>query len=290
MKVMIINIDSKKIPNIALEKIKMYHRQKDDEIIEDFPLLANDVDKIYVSAIYSWNKNKAKEWENFNAEIGGSGYSLKKTLPPEIDKMKPKINLGFTTRGCIRKCKFCVVPKKEGQIKIVGDIYDFWDGVSKELVILDNNILAVPKHFINICKQIRKEHLRVDFNQGLDHRLLTQKIVDELKTISHIEYRFAFDHPSYIKTVDKAITLLLKNKINRSLWYVLVGFNTTFDEDLERLNYLKDRKQNAYVQRYNCTRERKYIPLARWANQHHIFNKMTYEQFLNHPIMKNQQF
>lgn len=277
MKIMLIDIDSK-IPNLALKKIEKHHKDRGDKIIWNLPLWRNQVDKIYVSCVFSKNKSQCKEWEG-RAEIGGSGYSLTKTLPQEIEDLKPRINLGFTTRGCIRKCPFCIVPKKEGKIKVVGDLLDLWDNKAKDLIVLDNNILALPKHFELVCRQAQKNKIRIDFNQGLDHRLLTQEIIDLMKSIRHIEYRFAFDHPSFKPTVDKAITLLQKNKINRCNWYVLVGFNTIFQEDLDRLNYLKERKQNAYVQRYKW--DRQYIPLARWVNQHHIFHSMTYEQFLD---------
>ena len=126
MKILLINIDSTK-PNLALKKIEKYYKDKGNDVVWDFPLMASTVDKIYVSAIYTWNKDMCKEWEG-RAEIGGSGYDLKKKLPPEIDKVKPKINWGFTTRGCIRKCPFCIVSEKEGDVNVVGDIYDIWNG------------------------------------------------------------------------------------------------------------------------------------------------------------------
>ena len=129
-KISIINIDSK-IPNLALKKIEKYHLDKGDEVIWDFPLIPSD--KTYVSIVFSWNKEQAKQYPG--ADIGGSGYDLKKKLPPEIDKIKPRINLGFTTRGCLRKCYFCIVPEKEGVVRTEGDIYDLWDGKSKELTI-----------------------------------------------------------------------------------------------------------------------------------------------------------
>lgn len=281
MKILIINIDSK-IPNLALKKIEKYHKDKGDEVIWDFPLML--ADKTYVSCIYSWNKNKTKEYPN--AEIGGSGYDLKKTLPPEIDKVKPRINIGFTTRGCIRKCPFCIVPEKEGKIRIEGDIYDIWDKQTFDIILLDNNILAMPKHFFLICSQLRKERLKVDFNQGLDCRLVTDVIARELSLLRHFEYRFAFDTMRIKLFVLKTIKFLRKYGINRCNWYVLVGFNTTFKEDLERLNILRSLNQNAYVQRYNFRKDKWYIPLARWVNQHHIFQRMTWEQFINRPENK----
>jgi radical SAM superfamily enzyme YgiQ (UPF0313 family) len=281
-KILIINIDSK-IANLALKKIEKYHSDRGDEIIWNFPLARNYVDKIYVSCIFDWNKHLCEEWVG-DAEIGGSGWDYSKQLPLEIDAIKPRINYGFTTRGCIRSCKFCIVPKKEGKIRVEGDIYDLWDGTSKNLTLLDNNILALPSHFELICEQLKKEKLVVDFNQGLDHRLLTQDLIKLMKSIRHKEYRFAFDHPNSQPTVEKAISLLKKNGINRCNWYVLVGFDTTIEEDLYRLNYLREQNQVVYVQRYK--HDDIYIPIARWANQHHIFRGMTWEQFLAHPLNK----
>ena len=282
-KILLINIDQKS-PNLALEKIAMWHSSKGDEVLWDMPMMKSLADKIYASCIFSWNKHLCNEWQGAN--IGGSGVNLRKTLPPEIESLHPKINWGFTTRGCIRKCKFCVVPEKEGMIRRAADLTDLWDGKAKKVTLLDNNILALPEHFFRVCKQAKDNKIRIDFNQGIDHRLLTKEICKELKSIRHEEYRLAYDHPSYKKTVTKAIGMLKEVGINRCMWYVLVGFDTTFEEDLERLNFLRDNNQNVYIQRFNKTPDRKYIPLARWGNQRHIFQAMTYEQFLHRPENK----
>ena len=277
MKVLIVNIDST-IPNLALAKVEKYHRDLGDDIKWDFPIYREWADRIYVSCVFKENQMKCNYWYDKKTLIGGSGWDLSIKLSPEIEEVKPKINLGFTTRGCIRHCKFCIVPEKEGTIHPVGDLVDLWDGKAKKIIVMDNNIIALPDHFNLICKQARENKIQIDFNQGLDHRLLNQDVVDELKSIRHKEFRFAYDHPSYFPSVSKAIDLLEKNNIKWSTWYVLVGFNTSLDEDLSRLNYLRERNQRAFVQRY--TRDRKYIQLARWANQHHMFAKMTYEQFI----------
>jgi hypothetical protein len=277
VKVLLINIDSK-IPNFALEKIAIYHKAKGDNIIWNMPLMANSSDKIYVSCVFKENKHLAKQYEMYpHAIIGGSGYDLKKRLPGKIEKIKPRINLGFTSRGCTRNCKFCIVPQKEGGIKSTNDLYDIWDGKSKLVTLLDNNILAIPHHFYHICNQSINERVKIDFNQGLDHRLLTIKIIKYLKQTPHIEWRFAYDHPKHRKTVNRAIALLQAFGIKRCSWYVLVGFDTTLKQDLQRLNHLKFLNQNAYVMRYK--KDKKYIPIARWANQRHIFQGMTYKQF-----------
>ena len=284
MKVLLINIDQK-FPNLALEKIALCYKR--DEVLWDLPMYASQCEETYVSCIFSWNKYLCKEWEG-KAHIGGSGYDITKKLPQNIEELKPHINWGFTTRGCIRKCGFCIVPKKEGNIRAVGDLYDLWDGKGKDVVLLDNNILCLPDHFKMICEQARGKKLRLDFNQGLDYRLLTDDICKELKATSVKDYRFAFDHPSMADDVGRAIEMLQRHGINRGSWYVLVGFNSTFDQDIQRLNYLRDRNQNAYVQRYNKTKDPKYIPLAEWGNQRHIFHGMTWEQFMEHPRSKKK--
>ena len=287
MKILLINIDSTK-PNLALKKIEKYYKDRGDEVIWDFPLMASKADKIYVSVIYTWNKNKCWEWEG-RAEIGGTGYDVKKALPLQIEKIKPKINIGFTTRGCIRKCKFCVVQEKEGNIKIEGDIYDIWDGRSKEVEILDNNILALPDHFKKIWGQIKKENLKIREN-GLDIRLLDRAIAKILKSVRHHDYHFAFDNMTDEHSVIKGIKVLRSVGIKESTFYVLVGFNTTSKEDLHRLNLLRSLKQNAFVQRYNFIKKPIYVQMARWANQHGIFRKMTWLEFLNHPENKAHRY
>lgn len=279
MNILLINIDSK-IPNVALKKIEFYYLQKGSQINWDLPLLKSWADKIFVSCIYTWNKDRCREWEGI-AEIGGSGYDLLKKLPDEIEKVKPKINIGFTTRGCIRRCYFCVVSQKEGNIKIVGDIYDIWDRIGKDIMLLDNNILAVPDHFFKICSQLKKEKLRVDFNQGLDFRLLTDKIVKELSEIRHKEYHFAFDDIRYEKKVLKAITLLRKHGINRSMWYLYCDSKNDFKDAYYRANLLKRNNQNGFVQRdRDVYYDRRYIGFARWVNMHSWFQRISFFEFL----------
>lgn len=277
MRVLLIDIDSK-IPNLALKKIEKYYLDKGWEVSWNAPIESFISDKIYVSCIFTKNRDKCKEWEG-RAEIGGSGYDLYKTLPEEIDQIKPRINWGFTTRGCIRNCEFCIVPKKEGKLHIVGDIYDIWDGKSKNLILMDNNILGLSNHFKNICSQIRKEKIRVDFNQGLDIRLVTDDIIQELNTIKHLEYKFSWDLDD-----DNIIEKLkyIRNNIGRCTIFVICGYpEDNYDSCLRKFNILREIGHNGYCMRYEKVYSiKKYITLARWVNQHHIFKTHNFEQFL----------
>jgi hypothetical protein len=204
-------------------------------------------------------------------------------LPVEIDSVSPKINMGYTLRGCPNKCSFCIVWIKEPILKRERNILEIWDGNSKLVVLLDNNALADLEWFIYNCELAIEHKITLDWNQGLDHRKLTPEIVDLIKRTSHKELRFAFDNPKSVNTVENAICILKSRGINRSLWYVLVNYNTTFEEDLFRVNFLRERGQLAYIQRYRShTTNRKHIALAQWVNQHHIFQSMTWQEFLNH--------
>ena len=140
-----------------MQKLCFYYEQQGDKVIEikgmssRLPFFIDTYDKIYVSCIFTYNKHFCKKWEGIDiAEIGGSGYSVTKKLLPEIEKVNPRRNIGFMTRGCIRNCPWCIVQQKEGKIHVTGDIYDIWDGKSKVITILDNNILGLPKQFFKI--------------------------------------------------------------------------------------------------------------------------------------------
>ena len=122
MNILLVNIDSFKIPNLALAKIEMYHNLKGDKVYHrngDFkPDLFTPFEKVYVSVVFKENLQKALFWKNYNAVIGGSGFDVTSKLPIEIDCLTPKINIGFSTRGCNNLCSFCIVHKKEGKIKL----------------------------------------------------------------------------------------------------------------------------------------------------------------------------
>lgn len=265
MKIAILNLEQ--LPNLALEKITMFWRLQGATIEPYDALWHNGYDKIYCSSIFTFtDKQNVPE----GAICGGSGFDLITRLPSEIESMKPKLNYGFTTRGCIRKCSFCFVPEKEGGIKIEGDIYDFWDGKAKELTIMDNNILALPEHFKLICSQLRKEKLRVDFNQGLDFRLLNDDNCKELFSLKwSAEKRFAYDDIAYESKIVNALDMLIKNGLKKwqSKWYVYISPKDTFETVFNRLQLLRKYHQLAYVMRDEKVHDNIiWIAVAKWAN------------------------
>jgi len=285
MKILLLDIDSK-IPNLALKKVEKYHLDRGDEVIWNNKLWYGQVDKTYLSVIFTWNKYKAEQFNK--AEKGGTGWDIKKKLPEEIENIKVYINWGFTSRGCIRKCAFCFVPEKEGTIHSVGDIYDIWDGKSKTITLMDNNILALKQHFKKICSQIRKEKLKVDFNQGLDIRLLDEELLQELKTLSHFEYKFAWDNEEDLEGKFRWI----KEKLGRCTIFVICGFpKDNFEEVVNKFHLLRKIGHNGYAMRHeNFYKDKRYIKLARWVNQHHIFHPFTFKEFIERDKQYHNDF
>ena len=293
MQIGLIQIDGE-LPNLALMKLSAWHKSKGDYVC----LMRSDVvstrlipfDKVYISCIFEENAGKAISLQKQfrNAEIGGIGVNCA-ILPNEIEHIKPDYSLynidysmGLTTRGCLRKCPFCKVPIAEGIIRANCDIYEFWDSKHKHIVLLDNNILALPQHFKKIATQINTEKLSVDFNQGLDIRLLNEnnaKILSGLRIKPNL--RFAFDSMEIEPQVLKGIGLLQKfDMLDHTMWYVLVGYNTTIEQDLHRLNLLKSYKQKPYVMRYKTVKGQKiYNDLSSWANQKQFFASMDFDTF-----------
>ncbi len=284
MKILLLNIDSK-LPNIALHKIEMWHKLKGDEVIWDMPIMLGSTDRAYASCIFTKNASVVANYKGLYPDLlaGGTGYDLTAVLSPEIDAMKPKINYGFTTRGCTRKCPFCIVPKAEGHIRVVGDIYDIWDGKSKYITLLDNNILALPSHFEKICLQVAEAHIAVDFNQALDIRLVDSSIAALIAEVKHKRYiSFSYDYMNIEGPFNRGMGHLRDAGIRMSkvMIFLLVGFNTTLPDDLKRIETIKGYGASPFVMKYQEVSGVKAIikrpkselkELARWVNQPHGF-------------------
>ena len=283
MRISLIDVDGK-IPNLALMKLSAYHKSKGDTV--GFNI--TDPNKVYISCIFKKNRSQALGLSKmFNCDVvfGGSGINYNK-LPDEIEHTMPDYDLypseysmGFTSRGCFRNCDFCIVCDKEGSLKPNSDIYEFYDSRFSHMVLLDNNILGLKYHFKKVSKQIIDNSLSVDFNQGLDIRLINDnnaKILSDLRVKP--DYRFAWDNIKDEDKILKGIKILKDHNISHCLFYVLVGFNSTKEDDLYRLNKLKELDQRAYVMRYQ--KNRFYNDLSAWANQQRFFMSMDFDRFV----------
>jgi hypothetical protein len=243
-------------PNLALMKLSAYHKARRDEVYLNFPLERPDI--TYASCIFTWNQ-KGELTVPTGGILGGSGFDLEAELPTEVEHMMPDyslypgvdFSLGFTSRGCPRRCPWCVVPRKEGDIKQWARIYEFWDRRHRKIKLLDNNLLAAP-NWRQTMEDLIAEGLKVDFNQGLDIRLLSEENIEYLKRVKAKELRFAFDHIGYEKAVREGIRLLLDNGLgSRKLsFYFLYGFPVIEQECVERVKILASYNVDVYPMAY----------------------------------------
>lgn len=282
-RVLLIDVDSK-IPNLALMKIAMYHRTQGDTV--GFNI--EDPDKVYASVVFKRNRHSVDGlrvfYPNANINIGGSGYDLSLSLPPEVERMTPDYSIypdcdryyGFTTRGCIRRCPFCIVPRKEGHFhrlydngseairKITGQEASF-----KKIEFLDNNILADKEWFMELTDNIPREW-KVDFNQGLDVRLLDPEIaarLSEMRTITC--WKFAFDSIAYTDSVLNGINILHDAGIDlrhNVMFYVYCDSDEQYDDAIWRCKLLKEKGVTPYVMlNIDVKQTRRMKDLKRWC-------------------------
>ena len=286
--VLLIDVDSK-IPNLALMKLSAYHKAQGDAVDLLKGLKIADrfekYDLVYISCVFTKNARAARRLAkrlstSMEVHIGGSGFDLVTTLPDEIEHLMPDYELyecdysiGFTMRGCTRSCSFCIVREKEGYAHPVGDIYNFYNPKfkSKKIVLLDNNILALPHHFVKIANQIKKENLCVDWNQGLDLKLVTPENAKILASLRFSPYmRFAWDNIKSEPQIRRGIQILKENGALKypAVFYVLCGYDSTFEEDLYRVNTLRDLGQKAFLMVYDrkLLHEPRYLHLSNWTN------------------------
>lgn len=262
------------MPNLALAKIAAYYRARGDHVVCDVR-----GDLVFASMIFDWTIPPPVQKD---AVWGGTGYDLTTQLPPEIEACYPDFSLwgydgaiGFTTRGCIRRCPFCIVPKKEGSIRVVADLDDIWHG-EPTLVLLDANLTALPDHFASLLERLIAERVGVDFSQGFDARLVTLEQMRLLKRVRKIKpIHFALDDPASAPIVPRVADLCAAAGIHpsRVMFYVLIGFTTTPLQDVQRIELLRSYGFTPYVMRYRTGDVQPYSPIvaayrkaiARWA-------------------------
>ena len=282
MKIGLIDIDSK-IPNLALMKLSAYHKQKGDDIELTQPLFADQFDLVYASKIFDFSVMPILPDDVI---IGGSGFDLTSLLQPEAEGLVPDYSLykcdyaiGYTSRGCNRSCPFCIVPKKEGKFRPVGSIFQFWSG-QKRLMLLDNSLNTDEGHFKFILNQLIENRIKVFFAQGLDIRLLTNNQAELLSLVRLWKrIHFAWDFLGIEKSVIKGIEILDRyNLKNKSMFYVLVGFNTTRDEDMYRIETLRKLGIDPFVMPFD-TRDQYQRDLARWVNHKAIFKTVEWGEY-----------
>lgn len=306
MRIGLIDVDSHNFPNLPLMKLSAWHKYQGDSVEWYIPIQHGfqnpPLDRVYMSKVFSFTPDY---WDFVNAKEvikGGSGYCISledgkevyhkendSQLPYEVEHIYPDYSLypeltkdtayGFMSRGCPRGCDFCHVEAKEGRKAVkVADLSEFWRG-QKNIVLLDPNITAC-KDWKELFQQLIDSSAWVDFSQGVDIRLMTDEKAEMIKLIKTKNIHFAWD-----RYEDKEI-VVPKFKMFKELtgWdkrkltvYVLTNFDTTIDQDLERIYTLRDLGYHPYVMVYDKEHTNPTDTvrrLQRWVNNRIIFDRV----------------
>lgn len=230
-----------KYPNLALMKLSAHYKRIGIGAERFSALSIDQYDDILSSKVFTWTEEDP--YLPKSAVRAGSGYKDNRQLTdiqehecPDYSLYGIDYSMGFLTRGCNRSCDWCIVPDKEGPITEHADIDEFIK--HKNVVLLDNNVLAHP-HGISQIEKMAKMGVKVDFNQGLDARLIDDGVARRLAALKWLKpIRLACDHKGQIKSIRKAVELLRWHNAKPSKFscYVLVK---DIDDALERIRFLK---------------------------------------------------
>ena len=307
MRVGLIDVDGHNYPNLPLMKLSAWHKSKGDSVEWYQPLFSGHMDIVYMSKVFSFTPDYEYYIDAEKVVRGGTGYAIslvdgKETydkskdipLAEEIEHIYPDYSLypeqtkdtayGFLTRGCPRGCSFCHVAPKEGQCSHkVADLSEFWSG-QKHIVLCDPNLLACPD-WRDLLQQLIDSKARVNFNQGLDIRVMTEEKAEMLSQIKLDAIHFAWDRYEDKELIEPKFEAFRKHSTvhpHHLQVYVLCGDHEKRirDEDLYRIYWLRDHGYAPYVMIY----DKEHLPkghelrrLQRWVNMRAAF--WTVEKF-----------
>lgn len=290
----LVAVDKTNFPNLALGKLAAWHKLHGDSVEWADPMFGQ-YDKVYMSKIFTFSPDCT---DNYDCEIerGGTGVDMHKELPEYIDRLQPDYSLfprvddktayGFLTRGCPNKCPWCCVPIKEGKQRPYMDVEEIAIEGRNKLILMDNNILASDYGLTQIEKIIKRGY-RVDFNQALDARLVTDEIAKMLAKVRWLTpIRFGCDTPKQIIECEKVMAMIDSHcETPRSyLMYSMIGADR--QEAYERLSYFRNNKRVRIVaQPYRDFNDPHQVILqwqkdmARWAMRREFWTTIDFKEF-----------
>lgn len=267
--VAIYDIDSS-IPNLALMKISAFYKRRGYGVMLSKGTGYIRADKYFGSSVFHNEHSNAKIsalYSLFGSDIqmGGTGWCLKSRLPDEIDSSFPdyklynhrKYAIGFLTRGCSKRCSFCVVPQKEGRLNSHYAVFDdFVPRHQKHVMLLDNNLLAA-ENATEILELIIRRDYRVNFSQTLDVHFLRHGNIELLRKVKSVNSRFTRPMIYFsCNTVRQAKHFYAKENLLRSFGrdtvtvIIMFGYNTRLSEDYAMLMMAKKLGLVPFVQEY----------------------------------------
>src|SRR5574344_577362 len=294
MNIGLVDVDGHNFPNLALEKIAAYHRSLGDIVEWANPLFGN-YDRVYMSKVFTFTPDCL---DVYDCEVlkGGTGYDYTTKLPDYIDRLQPDYSIypnidrktayGFLTRGCPNKCKWCIVPLKEGNVKPYMDVDEIAIDGRTNLILMDNNILA-SDYGLGQIEKIIKRGYRVDFNQALDARLVTEEIASMLAKVHWLcPIRFGCDTPKQIVECERVMKMIDSHCDTPKPYLMYTMINNNMQESYERLTYFRNYKRVRVVAQpfRDFNDPKQVIPqwqkdMARWAMRRELWTSFDFKDF-----------
>ena len=289
MRIGLIAVDGRNsFPNLALMRLSNWHKQRGDTV--EWWTGFTHYDRVYMSKVFTFTPDFDTVINAEEIITGGTGYKNFGSLPPEVEACPPDYTLypnwkpavGFLTRGCCRCCDFCIVPRKEGAVHPAATWKEIKRPDSREMVLLDNNVLA-SDYGLEQIDRMGREQVWVDFNQGLDARLITPEIAGMLARLHWIRLiRLACDTSEMLPVIRQATSYLKEAGVSQSrFWaYALVR---DVEEAHRRVMALREMGVEPFAQPYRDydggepTEEQKAF--ARWVNRKSLFKSCTWESY-----------
>lgn len=284
MRVGLVAVDAL-IPNLALMRLSAWHKHLGDHADAALGLAADTYDRVYLSKQFDYTPDDMTPWP-CEVVSGGTGYDLSVTLTDEQDTTYPDYELygcgyamGRLTRGCVRRCPWCVVWRQDGRVRQVADFDAFWRGQT-HLRLLDDNLTAMPDLFLHACEFLAERKVRTSF-EALDIRLMDDAMCAALMRVKRWgKLHFAWDS---MAEEHRVIDGLLQMKAHYPSMhdvqvYVLIGYDTTPDEDLYRVERLRSLGISPFAMPYDKAdpHQRKF---ARWVNRKELFKACSFDEF-----------
>lgn len=284
----IIDVDGHNFPNFALMRVSAYHKRRGDSVEWAEPL--KRYDKVVASKIFTFSPDY--DYDGIEADIiikGGTGYDIATRLPAEIEAstemdytIYPQypISIQFFSRGCIRRCPFCLVQEKEGFITPVTPV-DL-NPAGTHIEVLDNNFFANPAWKDAIDYLLAKGQ-KVNLH-GVDVRIMNEEQAYWLNKLRlYKSIHIAWD-PPHIDLTDKLREITRYIKPYKLMCYVLVGYGSTIEQDMFRIERLRELGIKPFVMPYRDF-ENERVPtkyekdLAQYVNKPMIFKSCSFADF-----------
>lgn len=285
-KIGLLDVDGHHFPSLPLMKIAAYHKKKGDHV--EWLNHLDKYDIVYQSKVFTFSPDSDISVQAPVVCKGGTGYNIGSRLPDDIERTQPdysiypmfKFSIQFFSRGCIRQCPFCIVREKEGMIRPVEPME--LNPTGERMEILDNNFFANPE-WRSAVEWIERSGQRINLH-GVDVRIMDEEQaywLNRMKIAGSIHIAWDFPQDPILPKVKEMLKYIKPYKI---ICYVLIGFNSTIEQDYGRVIKLKELGIRPFVQPYRDFHNQR-IPtqyerdFAQWVNKREIFSSCDFKDF-----------